>query len=464
MKIEVIDPVECRVKRSFLSAIRPCLTYTGVYYRKERIPGTDKKRMARKEYPKDCIMSKDKEHVYFLRGHLDRVKQHLEHKNIKYEVDYSNHLHIPPKPYKLDGIKFRLDQINLMNNAIKYQEQNGVILAPTGTGKTILQLGIRSAFPNHRTLLLAHTIDIVQQTVDEFIKFGFDDVQQIGGGKRYTGKFGHTVVSTIQSFKKIDMGDWMDVFPVLFIDEAHHVTKFDGNYADVLRYILSPVKIGFTATLPTEEEKELALEGLIGPVVGEQTINEATDLGILAEPQIKLIKAPYDGWVREQKRYPDVYEQGIIQNEKRNRIIVDIIMKHKERGDVSLIFVNRLEHGENLVALFKEVGGCYVPFVRGDMKPVERKNVKESLLSKKRKVAIATTAWKEGINIPSLNVVFNAGGGKDELPVLQTIGRGLRRTDEKDKVIIYDIFDPSHNYLISHFGQRITLYMDNGWL
>jgi len=60
--------------------------------------------------------------------------------------------------------------------------------------------------------------------------------------------------------------------------------------------------------------------------------------------------------------------------------------------------------------------------------------------------------------------VFNAGGGKDELPVLQTIGRGLRRTDEKDKVIIYDFFDPSHPYLISHFGQRVTLYMDNGWL
>jgi len=464
MKIEIIDPVECRVKRSFLSAIKPCLTYTGVYYRKEQIPGTNRKKMARHEYPKDCITSKDRDHFYFFRGHLDRVKQYLDKKNIKYDVDYSQHLHITPEPYKLDGIRFRPDQIILMNNAVKFKEQNGVILAPTGTGKTILQLGIRSAFPDHRALILAHTIDIVQQTVDECLKFGFDDVQQIGGGKKYNGGFGQTVVSTIQSFKKIELDDWQGEFPVLIIDEAHHVTKFDGNYADVLRYILSPVKIGFTATLPTEEEKELALEGLVGPVVGEQTINEATDLGILAEPQIKLIKSPYDSYVRSISRYPEVYEEGIIHNEKRNLIIVETVMKHKERGEVTLIFVNRLDHGENLVDLFKTQGSCYVPFVRGDMKPTERKNVKQALLDKKRKIAIATTAWKEGINIPSLNVVFNAGGGKDELPVLQTIGRGLRRTDEKDKVIIYDFFDPSHPYLISHFGQRVTLYMDNGWL
>jgi len=272
------------------------------------------------------------------------------------------------------------------------------------------------------------------------------------------------VVSTIQSFKKIDIDDWIDQFPVLIIDEAHHVTKFDGGYAKVLRYMLSPVKIGFTATLPTQEEAEMALEGLVGPVVGEQSINEATELGILAEPHITLLKSPYDSFVRSLNRYPEVYEEGIIQNEKRNWMVVETILKHKEKGEISLVFVNRIEHGQNLVKLFKEVGHIYVPFVRGDMKATERKNIKQNLIEGKRKVVIATTAWKEGINIPSLNVVFNAGGGKDELPVLQTIGRGLRRTDKKDKVVIYDFFDPSHQYLISHFGERITLYMNNGWL
>jgi superfamily II DNA or RNA helicase len=208
----------------------------------------------------------------------------------------------------------------------------------------------------------------------------------------------------------------------------------------------------------------MALEGLVGPVVGEQTISEATDLGILAEPHIKLLKSPYDSYTRSLSRYPEVYEDGIINNEKRNRIIVDTILMHKVIGEISLVFVNRIEHGENLVELFHQVGHIYVPFVRGEMKPTERKNIKQTLIEGKRKVVIATTAWKEGINIPSLNVIFNGGGGKDELGVLQEIGRGLRRTDKKDKVTIYDFFDPSHFYLISHFGQRVTLYMENGWL
>ena len=465
MKIEIIDPVECRVKSTFTAEIKPCLTYTGVYYRKEQIPGTDRKKNVRHEYPKDCLIRRENGYSYFFKGHLDRVINYLNKRHIYHAIEYLSKTHIKPKQFNLTGILFRPDQIELMNCAVVYEkDQNGVIVAPTGTGKTILQLGIRSAFPNHPALLLAHTIDIVQQTVDECEKFGFDRVQQIGGGVKYEGEFGHTVVSTIHSFNKIPVEDWLYRFPILIVDEAHHVGKFEGIWANVLNTIQSSVRIGFTATLPTQEEAEMALEGLLGPVLGEQTINEASELGILAEPKIKLLKSSYSPRIREISRYQEVYESGIIHNDDRNRMIVETILERVKEGEISLIFVNRLEHGENLVALFKSMGKIYVPFVRGEMKPTERKNIKETLISGKRKAVIATTAWKEGINIPSLNVVFNAGGGKDELPVLQTVGRGLRRTDEKDKVTIYDVFDPSHPYLISHFGQRITLYMENGWL
>jgi superfamily II DNA or RNA helicase len=464
MKIEIVDPIECRVSKRDGRRIEPALRYTGVYYRKEKIPGTDRKRMKRHEYPKTCWSAKEGNDWYFFRGHLDRVKNYLTEKKIQFKIEAEIDIGLEPMPFFLKGIIFRRDQLELMQNAVCDTFQNGVIVAPTGTGKTILQLGIRSAFPKNRCLILAHTVDLVQQTVDECNKFGFDDVQQIGGGKKYKGKFGQTVVSTIQSFNKIDPEDWMTAFPILMVDEAHHVTKFDNTYANVLRYLLAPVRLGFTATLPTEEEAELALEGLIGPVVGEQTINEASELQILAEPVVKLLKSPFNRLTKDIRRYAEVYDHGIVHNIERNRIIVSTILKHKDKGEISLIFVNRLEHGENLVKLFKEKGDIYVPFVRGDMPALERKNIKENLINGKRKIAIASTAWKEGINVPSLNVVFNAGGGKDELPVLQTIGRGLRRTDEKDMVIIYDFFDPSHYYLISHFGQRVTLYMENNWL
>ena len=144
-------------------------------------------------------------------------------------------------------------------------------------------------------------------------------------------------------------------------------------------------------------------------------------------------------------------------------MIVELIMKHKRKGDVVLIFVNKIEHGKNLVKIFRK-NKTRVPFVYSDMSILERENIKKSLRKRRQKIAIATTAWKEGIDIPSLNVIVNAGGGKSEVAVLQHIGRGLRRAKNKNKVLIYDFFDPSHFYLISHFGERICIYIDNNWL
>jgi superfamily II DNA or RNA helicase len=77
---------------------------------------------------------------------------------------------------------------------------------------------------------------------------------------------------------------------------------------------------------------------------------------------------------------------------------------------------------------------------------------------------IATAVWKEGINIPSLDVVINAAGGKSEIQTLQSIGRGLRRTEEKLQVIVVDFFDATHKMLIAHFGERVSLYFDLGWM
>ena len=68
------------------------------------------------------------------------------------------------------------------------------------------------------------------------------------------------------------------------------------------------------------------------------------------------------------------------------------------------------------------------------------------------------------LNIPELNVVINDAGGKSEIATLQAIGRGLRRTVNKSELIIYDFFDNSHHYLVSHFGERFSLYCDMNWI
>lgn len=68
------------------------------------------------------------------------------------------------------------------------------------------------------------------------------------------------------------------------------------------------------------------------------------------------------------------------------------------------------------------------------------------------------------INIPGLDAVINAAGGKSEVAVLQMIGRGLRRTKNKDTVLIYDFFDNSMSWFVEHFGNRFSMYCESGWV
>jgi ATP-dependent Lon protease len=93
-----------------------------------------------------------------------------------------------------------------------------------------------------------------------------------------------------------------------------------------------------------------------------------------------------------------------------------------------------------------------------------RGRVKKQMEKTKGHTVICTTIWKEGINIPSLDSIVLGGGWKSPTPILQAIGRGLRTFESKKEVVIHDFFDPSHNYLISHFGERLSLYFEMNWM
>lgn len=456
MKIDmmIINPVECSIAKHKAGILVPCLSYKAVFWTQGRFKKT------RREYKKQMFSRKEKDFWYFYTGHLNRVIRFCANKGIAVVIHGQSHLKKISGTPNIPGITLRPDQEEVLKKA--FNKGRGVIKEPTGTGKTILQLGIMSAIPEKKTLLLAHTSEIVNQTVDKIRELGWH-CQQIGGGGKYDGFYDNICVATIQSFSKINPTEYSHYFDAVIVDEAHRISSFEGQYAKVLYSLHSPIRFGFTATLPTETKPKLALEAFMGELISAHTINEAIENNIIAKPNIKLIKSRYRQVIRSERAYADVYQRGIVVNYSRNKQIVKTIERHKKRGETSLIFVNKIEHGQRLVSLFKKYDMA-VPFVRGSTSATERKKIKNALSSKKSKIVVATTAWREGVDIPSLDVIFNAGGGKSEIPVLQSIGRGLRRTEEKDTVVVYDFFDPSHPFLISHFGERITLYMENKWL
>ena len=455
MIVEEQNAVNSRVTRKDALTLLPALSYDASFWRQGR------HHKEREVYRKKAFFSMGGKFWYFRTGLIPRVQMFCNLKDIPLEIQAPEY-EIESTDPKIKGIVLRDDQEALINKC--RDNLRGIIQAPTGTGKTILQIGIMSCFPQYNILLLAHTIDIVQQTYDELQSRDFENVQMIGGEHKNKTIKRRIVVSTVQSFGKIPPEQYTDHFEVVIVDEAHHVSKDNGYYAKVLSNLLAPIRLGFTATMPDNEETTFNMEGLLGPKIGELTINEATELNILAKPKIRLVKTPYIHSVHDARRYDDVYNLGVVNNRARNRLILSITDDYIKEGKSVLILITLLEHGDNLINMAEKLFNFPIEFVRGSTDSVLRKRIKESLISKEIKCVVASSVWREGINIPTLDVVINACGGKSEIMTLQALGRGLRRTGEKKEVVIVDFFDPSHNFLIRHFGERVTLYMDNNWL
>ena len=159
-----------------------------------------------------------------------------------------------------------------------------------------------------------------------------------------------------------------------------------------------------------------------------------------------------------------VYTYGIVENSKRNRQVAKIVKDFYKQGKTTLIFVTHINHGNLIAKEIKKELNIDVPFVQGSMSEEDRERTKKNLISGKLKVALASSTWVEGIDVPNLDAVIMGGGGKSDIQTLQKLGRGLRKTKDKDTVIIVDFLDLSHFHLIRQTGERLATYSENNWL
>jgi superfamily II DNA or RNA helicase len=451
MIIEILNPIECRIKAGLAAIIRPCLSYTAVTY----IQGPYKK--IRKEYQKSTLTKDDEGSFYFYTGCLQRVLNYCKEKNVPIEVKGGEEKLTAGK-FSLKTLTLREEQIGLVEHALIYQR--GVVKAPTGIGKTAVGLAIISAFPKAVVLWLCHTKDLMYQAGGVAEKELGVKVGYIGDG--HQDLHNRITMATRQSFI-LYSEEYGHLYDIVIVDETHHLSSITGQYADILTNVLAPVRIGLTATLPTSEESLLAIESFLGPLIDEVTVAEGQELGIMADIKIKFLKVPLSHKIKELRKYQDVYEWGVVKREAQHKLIAETVLKEVTTGNSVLVIVNRIDHGYNLLSAISalDVTCC---FAQGATDSDLRKKIKDALNQKDIHCVIATTIWKEGVDLPELNVIINAAGGKSEIGTLQAIGRGLRLTKTKKQLILYDIFDPSNNFFISHFGERVCLYSDMNWV
>jgi len=386
---------------------------------------------------------------------MDETKKYLESLNLTYKKQK-----IEPYDHQIDGVYHALNHSRCL------------LLSPTGSGKSLIIYGlIRHYLDNieKKTLLIVPTIGLVSQMYSDFKEYSYNnkwDVEKyvhcIHGGKdKNTDK--PIVVATWQSIYK-QPKEYFEQFECVIVDEAHQLAA--NAITGILEKCHScPFRIGLTGTLNGMKTNKMVIEGLTGKIHKVITTSELMDKDLLAKLEIECILLKYDEATAKSlknKKYPEEIEY-LIFNEKRNKFIIDLANNLK--GNTLILFQYVEKHGEVLYELAKSVfsSNRKVFFVHGKTEVEFREEVRSIVESEENAVIIASVGvFSVGINIKRLYNIIFASPSKSRIRVLQSIGRQLRKVDDK-VARLYDIGDDLHhknyqNYTLRHFLERIKIY------
>lgn len=343
-----------------------------------------------------------------------------------------------------------------------------LLLSPTASGKSlILYLIVRylQMANMQKGLLIVPTTSLVEQMYKDFESYGYQSDKfchrQYSGKEKHTNKF--LTITTWQSIYK-NPKEYFEQFDFVLGDEAHQFK------AKSLTTILSgctnaKYRIGCTGTLDGTQTHRLVLEGLFGVVYKATTTSELIENKQLADFNIKCLILKYNDEICKMVKNWKYQEEidYIVKNKERNDFIKNLVLSLK--GNTLILFQFVEKHGKDLHALIKEhAGKRHVFFVFGGTDVEVRESVRA--ITEKEQDAIIVASYgtfSTGVNIRNLHNIVFASPSKSRIRNLQSIGRGLRIGDNKEKATLFDIADDFRigkyvNYTLKHFIERVKIY------
>ena len=362
-----------------------------------------------------------------------------------------------PRDYQYDAI----------THAIEHKRC--LLLSPTGSGKSfIIYLILRwyMAASSEKILIVVPTTGLVEQMYKDFKDYGFDSENNCH--KIYSGKDKETdkqiIISTWQSINKLP-NVWFEKFGCVFGDECHGF-KAKSLSSIMNKAINAEYRFGTTGTLDGTQTNEMVLEGLFGPVERVTTTKELQDEETLAKLNIKVLLLDYEEETRksfENKTYQEEID-FIVSHEGRNRLISNLACDLK--GNTLVLFNLVDKHGKVLQELIKNKidKNRRLFYVSGETKTSDRETIRGIVEKQTNSIVLASLGtFSTGINIRNLHNIIFASPSKSQIRVLQSIGRGLRMSDDGRTTVLYDIADDLHyktrkNFTLQHSAERIKIY------
>ncbi|HDH91490.1 MAG TPA: DEAD/DEAH box helicase, partial [Candidatus Aenigmarchaeota archaeon] len=329
-------------------------------------------------------------------------------------------------------------------------KQRGVIWAPPGSGKTEIAIAIIAALNIPNTLYIVHQRDLLLQTAERIQKRLGVQVGVIGDR---VFQINTVTVATIQSlWTKLKSKDpqtlsMLSNTNLLVLDECHHASA--NTWYKIAMKTEAYYRFGLSATpfQPSSLRNFRLYAATAAVIVDKISEQELLEKGYLCKPVIKMIRVGKP--LPPRTPYQVAYEHGIVKNSLRNTIIADEAQKLVREGKSVLILVQNIEHGKILSELLNTT------FLSGEESTSVRKEITKKFSSKQIKTLVATTIFDEGIDMPRLDAVILAAGGKSPIRCIQRIGRSMRVAQNKNHAVIIDFYDTSHKHLTRHSAERL---------
>ena len=356
-------------------------------------------------------------------------------------------------------------QIEAFVHAIR--SRRTLLLSPTASGKSLIIYMIMRYINAKKTLIIVPTISLVSQLAGDFRDYGFDsdaNVHRIFGGQdKHTDK--PITISTWQSLYTLPK-DYFKQFDVIIGDEAHLFKA--KSLAEIMTGLVNAkYRIGTTGTLDGTKTHKLVLEGLFGPVRKVTTTKELMDEGHVADFLIKCLLLKHPDSVCQALK-TSTYQQEIeylVLNEARNNFISNLALSLD--GNTLVLYQYVDKHGRILHEMInKKANGRKVFFVSGEVDGDAREEIRHIVEQEKDAIIVASFGtFSTGINIRNLHNIIFASPSKSRVRNLQSIGRGLRKSESKDSATLFDIADDLRykkrdNYTLKHFAERIKIYAE----
>jgi len=363
------------------------------------------------------------------------------------------------------GVRFqgRLTPVQEKAAGAMLEHDIGVFVAPPGVGKTVVGTYL-VAKRGCSTLILVHRRPLLDQWLAQLSLFlGIEpkEIGQIGGGKRTEN--GKLDVAMIQSLvRKEKVADIVANYGQVVVDECHHLPAV--SFERVLAEAKARYVVGLTATPQRRDGHHPITEMQLGPV------------RFAVDPKSQAARRPFahklivreTGFKLRGEDTPSIQElyAALASDEKRNRLILDDVIRALEEGRSPILLTERKDHLEHFAAKLGKLAR-HVVVLQGGMGTKERREVKERLATipdTDERLVLATGRYiGEGFDDARLDTLFLALPVSWKGTLIQYTGRLHRLHPAKKEVCIFDYVDRDVPMLLRMFGKRLRGYRGIGY-